>query len=105
MGGGGDRHRRSARRRAVAKRWSLRDYHGERGLGARGSGVCRSALRPVWRRLDLLWALAHRDRRLAHLVGADDGEVWLAAEAVLLAAQRAAQRVRDRMVAAFDLHR
>src|SRR3984957_19565384 len=49
--------------------------------------------------------MAHRDRRLAHPVGVDDGEVWLASKALLLASERAAQRLCHRGVADSDLHR
>ena len=105
MGRGGGYDHRSARCRSMGKRWSLRHYHGERSLGARRSGVCRPASGPVRRRLDPLWTLAHRDRRLAHVVGADDGKIRLAAETLLLATERASQRLRHRVVATFDLHR
>ena len=54
---------------------------------------------------DSLRPVADRDRRLVCALGADDGEVRLAAEAVLLAAERAPERLCHRGAAASHLHR
>src|SRR3984957_3020714 len=89
----------------MGKRWPLRHHHGERSPGARGSRIRRPARWPVRRGLGPLWTVADRNRRLAHLVGADDGEVWLAAEALLLAPERASECLRHRAGADSDLHR
>ena len=71
-----------------------------RRVGAsRCSPFASPAQRPVPRDARLLRALAHRHRRLARPVGVDNGENWLAAEAVFLAAERPPERLRHRLVA------
>ena len=63
------------------------------------------AHRPSWRDARLLRPVVHRHRRLVRAVGVDDGQDRLAAEAVLLAADRPAPRLRHRLAASAHLHR
>ena len=78
---------------------------GGRAVAVPGAGFSVVHARPLRRARRSLRSLVHRHRRLARAVGTDDGEVRLAAKAVLLAAARAAERLRDRRAAAADLHR
>ncbi len=106
LGGGGDRHQGAAGRRSLGQRRSVR-HHRRRSARWRSRRwrFAGSAQRPVPRDARLLRALVHRHRRLAGAVGVHDGEVRLAAEAVLLGADRPPPRLRHRLAAAPDLHR
>jgi hypothetical protein len=90
------RYDRPARCRSLGQRGSFRRHHDRRGGSLCHFCVRRATSRPIRRRRHPLWAMAHRNRRLAGTVGVDHCEVRLVAEAILLATAWAPKRLRHR---------